>query len=166
MMGQHWANNMSCIDTSTPCTTGRPWSCLWTYIEAQFPPTCYIAACHDRNLLRVLSTIFIGNLRDGVHIIIPYRATLKILYHPLEVVFRHRDLQLQVGENYSYFFNLKPTICKYWCLNTQFVCNSCFSAVFLICRHVVRIDDKLSLLTKKYPILTTMILVNWYKFPK
>ena len=80
MMGQHWASNMSCLDTSTPCTTGWPWSCLWPYIEARFPPTlctCYITARHDRNLLRVLSAICIGNLRDGIHIIIPYRATLK-----------------------------------------------------------------------------------------
>ena len=126
MMGQHWVNKISCIDTSTPCRTGRPWSCLWPYIEAQFPPTCYIAARHDRNLLRVLSAICIWNLRDGVHIINLYRATFKILYHPREVVFRYRDPQPQVGENYSNLFDLKPTIFKSWCLNTHFVCNRCF----------------------------------------
>ena len=36
-------------------------------------------------------------------------------------------------------------------------------AVFLICRHVVRIDDKLPLLTKKHYNLTTMIYI-WTNF--
>ena len=31
----------------------------------------------------------------------------------LGVVSRFRDLQLQVGENYSYLFNLRPNIAKY-----------------------------------------------------
>ena len=35
---------------------------------------------------------------------------------------------------------------------------TCF-AVFLICRHVVRIDDKLPPLAKKHSILTTMIYI-------
>ena len=30
----------------------------------------------------------------------------------LEVVSRYRDPQLQVGENYSHLFNLRPHICK------------------------------------------------------
>ena len=29
-------------------------------------------------------------------------------FHPLEVVSRYRDPQLQVGENYSHLFNLRP----------------------------------------------------------
>ena len=33
-------------------------------------------------------------------------------FHPLEVVSRYRDPQLQVGENYSYKFNLRPNIRK------------------------------------------------------
>ena len=33
-------------------------------------------------------------------------------FHPLEVVARYRDPQLQVGKNYSYLFNLRPTIGK------------------------------------------------------
>ena len=41
--------------------------------------------------------------------------------HPLEVVSRYRDPQLQVGENYSYSFNLRPNIWKSWCLNTHFI---------------------------------------------
>ena len=41
-------------------------------------------------------------------------ATLYNLnFHPLEVVSRYRDPQLQVGENYSCLFNLRPTILKY-----------------------------------------------------
>ena len=31
--------------------------------------------------------------------------------------------QLQSGENYSYLFNLKPNICKIWCLNSDFIVN-------------------------------------------
>ena len=45
----------------------------------------------------------------------------KVIYlnfHPLEVVSRYRDPQLQVDENY-YLFNLK-SICKSWCLNIHF----------------------------------------------
>ena len=49
----------------------------------------------------------------------PYHTKLIYLNcHPLE-----RDPQLQVGENYSYLFDLRPNICKSWCLNTQFVPN-------------------------------------------
>ena len=33
-------------------------------------------------------------------------------FHPLKVVSRYRDSQLQVGDNYSYLFNLTPSICK------------------------------------------------------
>ena len=40
----------------------------------------------------------------------PLPAKLYFLnFYPLEVVSRYRDPQLQVGENYSYLFNLKPT---------------------------------------------------------
>ena len=33
-------------------------------------------------------------------------------FHPLEVVSRYRDPQLQVSENYSSLLNLKPNISK------------------------------------------------------
>ena len=33
-------------------------------------------------------------------------------FHPLEVVCRCRDTQLQVGENYSFLYNLRPNIRK------------------------------------------------------
>ena len=33
-------------------------------------------------------------------------------FHPLEVVSRYRDPQLQVGENYPYLLNLGVQICK------------------------------------------------------
>ena len=35
-----------------------------------------------------------------------------IIFHPIEVVSRYRDPQLQVGENYSYLFNLRQKHCK------------------------------------------------------
>ena len=34
------------------------------------------------------------------------------------------DPQLQVGGNWSYLFNLKANICKYWCLNTHLISNN------------------------------------------
>ena len=40
-------------------------------------------------------------------------------FHPLEFVFRYRDPQIQVSENYLYLFNLKPNICNSYCLNTH-----------------------------------------------
>ena len=45
-------------------------------------------------------------------------------FHPLEVVSRYRDPQVQVGENYSYIlFNLRPNIWKSWYLKTHFIPN-------------------------------------------
>ena len=35
-----------------------------------------------------------------------------LFFHPLEVVSRYRDPQLQVGEIYSHLFNLGPNIYK------------------------------------------------------
>ena len=40
-------------------------------------------------------------------------------FQPLEVVFRYRNPQHQVGVNYSYLFNLRQNILKSWCLNTK-----------------------------------------------
>ena len=39
-------------------------------------------------------------------------------FHPLEVMSRYRDSQLQVGENYAYFFDLRANIFKSKCWNT------------------------------------------------
>ena len=52
----------------------------------------------------------------------PQSAKLNHLnFHPLEVVPRYRDPQLQVGENYSYnLFHLRPKHLQSWCLNTYF----------------------------------------------
>ena len=51
----------------------------------------------------------------------PYPAKLKnINFHALKVVFRYRDPQHQMAENYWYLFNLPPNIFKYWCLNSFF----------------------------------------------
>ena len=52
-------------------------------------------------------------------------------FHPLEVVSRYRDPQLQVGENYSHLLNLGPNICKSWCLNTHFVPVNCGLTLWL-----------------------------------
>ena len=43
----------------------------------------------------------------------PYAVKLIYLnFHPLEVVFHYRNPQLQVGENYSHLFNLRPNFFK------------------------------------------------------
>ena len=44
-------------------------------------------------------------------------------FHPLEVVSRYRDPQLQMGENDTYLFYLKPNICKPRCANTHSIPN-------------------------------------------
>ena len=50
---------------------------------------------------------FVGSLT-------PFSAELiNLNFQPLEVVSRYRDPQFQVAENYSYFFNLRPNICKF-----------------------------------------------------
>ena len=56
----------------------------------------------------------------------PESAELKkLIFHPLEVVSRYRDPQLQVAENYSYLFNFRRNICKSSCVNTYFIPNNC-----------------------------------------
>ena len=45
---------------------------------------------------------------DIIHSLVAMSSDL--MFHPLEVVSRYRDPQLQVGENYSYLFILKPNI--------------------------------------------------------
>ena len=57
-------------------------------------------------------------------IIIDPAKLIYLNFHPLEIVSRYRDLQLQVAEHYSYLFNLSTNICKSWCLDTHFIYNS------------------------------------------
>ena len=55
----------------------------------------------------------------------PLPARLSYLnFNPLEVVHRYRDPQLQVGENYSYLFDLRSNICQSWNLSIQFILNN------------------------------------------
>ena len=53
----------------------------------------------------------------------PLSAELKnLIFHQIEVVSRYRDPQLQVGENYSYLFNLRQkTSKKLMFLNSHFI---------------------------------------------
>ena len=46
-------------------------------------------------------------------------------FHPLEVVSRQHDPQLEVVKKYSFSFNLRANICKSCCLNTHFIPNNC-----------------------------------------
>ena len=51
-----------------------------------------------------------------------YPAKLLYLnFQPLEIVYRYRDPQLQVTENYCCLFNLSTNIWKSWCLDTHFI---------------------------------------------
>ena len=45
-------------------------------------------------------------------------------FHPLEIVSRYRDPQLQVAGNYSYLLNLRTNINKSCCLHSHFSLNS------------------------------------------
>ena len=47
-----------------------------------------------------------------VHVKLHPAKLIYLNFHKLEVVSRFRDPQLQVGEHYSYLFNLIPNICK------------------------------------------------------
>ena len=45
-------------------------------------------------------------------------------FHSLKFVTRYRDQQLQVSENNSYICAIcDQQLCKYWCLNTNFITN-------------------------------------------
>ena len=66
--------------------------------------------CCDTLTFQLLLLIHLENVKVVVQIN-PYPAQLIYLnFHLLEVVSRYRDPQLQVGENYSYLFNLKRNI--------------------------------------------------------
>ena len=70
--------------------------------------------CHSGKILNSLSLRHVN----------PYPAKLIYsIFPPIKVVPRYCDPQFQVGENYSYFFNLRYIFCKFWCLNTLFLPN-------------------------------------------
>ena len=55
----------------------------------------------------------------------PYHAEyIYSNFHPPEVVYRYRDPQPQVVENYSFLCNLSPNINKSRCLNSHFIPNN------------------------------------------
>ena len=72
-----------------------------------------------------------------VSLVNPCPAKLNNLnFHPLEVVYRYRDPQLQVAKNYSYLFHLSINICKYLCLDRHFIPNSVkLNDLDLLCFH-------------------------------
>ena len=53
-------------------------------------------------------------MKTALHVLRTWAAIDALHYcenlHPLEVVSRYHDPQLQVAENYSYLFNLRPNI--------------------------------------------------------
>ena len=54
----------------------------------------------------------------------PLCAKSNSIFQPLEVVSRYHEPQHKVGDNYPYLSNLRPNICKSWCLNPHFVPNN------------------------------------------
>ena len=54
-----------------------------------------------------------------------YDITLlsKFTFQALKVVYRYRDPQPQVLENYTYLVNLRPNIYNYWCTNANYIPN-------------------------------------------
>ena len=67
---------------------------------------------------------FVAALVNATSLTLALLNWINLNSHPLEVVSRYRDTQLQVGENYSYLFNLRPNICESRCLNTHFIPNN------------------------------------------
>ena len=62
--------------------------------------------------------------QQNKYVINPLIAKLENLnFHPVAVESRNRNPQLQMGENYAYLFNLRPSICKFCCLNTELIPN-------------------------------------------
>ena len=71
------------------------------------------------------SSVYDADPTLNQNMLIPYPAKLiYLIFHPLEVVSRCREPQLQVGENHSYLFNLSTSICKFRCLDTHFIPNN------------------------------------------
>ena len=95
-------------------------SCVWRTVSSQ-------SSHHPLKVLPAQFSLYVhkGGLKpDSFHfpiVIINIKsvsalkgliANLSSNFHPLDVVSRYRDPQLQVGENYSHLLNLGPAICK------------------------------------------------------
>ena len=80
---------------------------IFIYINKPGYPNSYDLSPHTVTNIQTIS----GFIR--ITAVDPYHAKLiNLNFHPLEVVSRYRDPQLQVAENYSYMFNLSTHICK------------------------------------------------------
>ena len=75
---------------------------------------------HDKNYYNNLLSVAIENTTFGPYLIIISKIISNCsifiewfikMFHPLEAVFRYRDPQLQMPENYSYLLNLGWNIC-------------------------------------------------------
>ena len=76
-----------------------------------------LAVCHFAPFVRGNKNVIMWTT-DAVN---PLHSTLSyLIFHPLEVVSRYRDPQLQVGENYRYSFNLRQKNMKIWMFKHTF----------------------------------------------
>ena len=63
----------------------------------------------------MISKAVITRISNNVVKLYEYISVKTRLCSNVVVTLVYRDPQLQVGENYSYLFNLRPKICKSWC---------------------------------------------------
>ena len=89
-------------------------SCVWRAVSSH-------SSHHPQEVLLAQFSLYVhkGGLKpDSFHFFI------YLNFHPIEVVCRYRDLQLQGAENYSYLFNFRLNINKYWYLNSHLITNN------------------------------------------
>ena len=81
----------------------------------------------------IMSTIAHQSWQHGntyLHIVNPSPTTLFYLnFTHLKLCLATATHNIQVDGNYSYLINLRPNICKSWCLNTHFIPDNWFNLV-------------------------------------
>ena len=88
----------------------------------------------------------------------------------VNLILKKNYAQLQVGENYSYLFNLGPNICKSCCLNTHFISmlaqrlrhwsnikTALFQHVVFVCTWIRHVMHSFNIY-----LITTIVLFNTF----
>ena len=113
---QKWSQLFQVPIKTRPFSAGQIWWSYYRTIPFQNRGLCVRAVrCHQGMV----------NHQDlqmiGLKLTLILLSLIYLNFHPLEVVSRYRDPQLEVGENYLYLFNLSTNICKFWCVDTHFI---------------------------------------------
>ena len=82
-----------------------------------------IASCRTKN--KQLTSTILWYSVIFISVVLTLILLIYLNFHPLKVVSRYRDPQLQVAKNYSYLLNLSINIWQFWCLDTHFIPNNC-----------------------------------------